>query len=92
MMYTYCITHKRRLTLLCYCYINKEKQGGRIEKKTGRLLAYHIILCFSPVVGQLLVCIQTAGHHIATLQFIAICGMDSISALEGTNVSEHCCR
>lgn len=79
------IAHKRGLTLSCYRYINREKQRKRErEKNTGILLAYHISLCFSPVVGQLLVCIHTAGHHIAMLQFsgqfelFAICSMDGI--------------
>lgn len=62
----------------------REAEEEREEKNTGILLAYHISLCFSPVVGQLLVCIHTAGHHIAMLQFsgqfehIAICSMDGI--------------
>lgn len=73
----------------------KRSRGGE-KKNTGIRLAYHISLCFSPVVGQLLVCIHTAGHHIAVLQFsgqfelIAICSTDGISVLVGTNVSEHC--
>lgn len=42
-----------------------EAEGKRVDK----LLAYHISLCFSPEVGQLLVHIHTAGHHTSLLQF-----------------------
>lgn len=65
------------------------------ERETGTLLDYHISLRFSPVVGQQLVSIHTAGHRMATLQFsgqfelCAICGRDGISVLVRTNVSEH---
>lgn len=73
----------------------KRSRGGERKKKTGKLSAYHISVCFSPVVGQMLVCIHTAGHHIAMFQssgqfeLIAICSADGISVLVGTNVSEH---
>lgn len=61
------ITHKRSLTLSCYLYINKEKQGWREKNRTATLLAYHISLRFSPVAGQLMVSIHTAAHHVAML-------------------------
>lgn len=73
----------------------REAEEEERKKKTSIRLAYHISLCFSPVVGQLLVCIHTAGHHIAMFQYsgqfelIAV-STDGISVLVGTNVSEHC--
>lgn len=91
MNYTLKTPHLIVLSLLPQRAAEEEER----ETGTGMLLAYHISLSFSPEVGQLLVCIHTAGHHIATLQFsgqfelTAICSTDGISVLVGTNVSEH---
>lgn len=62
--------------------LHQQREAEKERKKTGTLLAYRISLCFSPVVGQLLVSVHTAGRHIAMLQFsgqselIAICSTD----------------
>jgi len=68
--------------------------GGGGEKHRHTVSGSHFTP--SPPGGGAAVCIQTAGHHIATLrlsgrfQLIAICGAVGVSLFVGTNVSEHC--